>query len=71
MNSQPIQIQDIVGLVLAISFGLWWILFPQSVIDFYARFHPARVAKPLGVRMLGALWVAFVIFATWFNLTSR
>jgi len=71
MNSQPVQTQAILGLVLAISFGLWWLLFPESVIRLYTRFNRGKVARPIGIRLLGAMWVAFVVLATWFNLTSR
>lgn len=65
---------DYIGLFPFVGFGLWWVLFPSSVIKFYAWLHRKeksslmtwldryyRTPKPLTVRVLGALWVAIVI----------
>jgi succinate-acetate transporter protein len=72
MNQQPIQVQDIVGLVVFVSFGLWWVFFPGNVIRFYTWLHRGKGIdpKPFGVRLAGALWVLLVVAVAWFNLTS-
>jgi len=73
MNAQPIQVSDVVGLVAFASFGLWCVFFPGSVISFYAWFHRGKVMlpKPIGVRLVGALWVLLLVGVAWFNLTSK
>jgi hypothetical protein len=47
---------------LPIAFGLWFILFPRSVIRFYTWFHRGRVKmpEPFGVRLAGGIWVSFI-----------
>jgi len=55
---------DAFGLALFVSFGLWWMVAPRSVITFYDWFHrgtPRRPAKPMAVRIVGLFWVALVI----------
>jgi uncharacterized membrane protein YvlD (DUF360 family) len=47
-----------------VALGVWWIVFPGSVIRFYTWFHRGRVAMPastLGIRLAGAFWVVLVV----------
>jgi succinate-acetate transporter protein len=55
--------QDSFGLIAFAAFGLWWVLFPKSVISFYRRFHRGKISspKPVAIRVVGALWVALVL----------
>ena len=68
--TQPVshQMQTIgyIGLAVALSFGLWWLASPGSVIAFYTRFHRGAVRMPAasGVRIAGALWVALVVIVS-------
>jgi hypothetical protein len=59
---------DLLGFGLFLTFGLWWLLLPGSVIRFYAWFHGRSVALPSpgGVRLLGAIWCAVVLAITYF-----
>jgi len=47
---------------LAVGFGLWWLVFPTSVVSFYTRFHKGRVNVPriFGIRLVGAFWILLV-----------
>jgi succinate-acetate transporter protein len=69
MNAQHIQLPDVVGLIAFLSFGLWWVFFPGSVISFYKWFHRGKGTLPslLGVRLAGALWILLVVAVAWFN----
>jgi succinate-acetate transporter protein len=51
-----VRASDVVGFTAFAGFGLWWILFPTSVIRLYAWFHrgKARLPGPRGVRLAGA-----------------
>jgi hypothetical protein len=69
---------DVIALVLLISFGIWWVCAPRSVIRFYSWFHggKVRVAKPNGIRIIrisGLLWIALVIivFVISFGISRR
>ena len=55
--------QDILGFLFFTAFGLWWLLIPNSVIRFYNWFHGGKIRMPgpIGVRVVGALWVALVV----------
>jgi len=56
---------DYVGFGLTVGFGLWWVLFPNSVVRFYAWFHSGRVEpKASQVRAAGACWIALVLVVT-------
>jgi len=59
---------DYIGLAVFGSFGLWWLLFPNSVIRFYTWFHGGRVSLPrqVAIRVLGGLWIALVLAITMF-----
>ena len=48
------------GLLLA--FGLWLIVFPDSVIKVYTSFHRGQVKMPgaSGVRIAGIFWAVLV-----------
>ena len=58
--------QDYIGLIVFVGFGLWWVLFPISVIRFYEWFHrgKASIPKPSIVRTAGVLWIALVLGLT-------
>jgi hypothetical protein len=59
------SVSDYVGVAVFGGFGLWWLLFPKSVISFYTWFHRGRVSLPLSrqltVRIVGGLWTALVL----------
>ena len=61
---------DIVGFVLFSSFGLWWIIAPQSVIRFYTWFHRGKLSPmptPTVIRIIGLLVVVLVVCITLFQ----
>jgi hypothetical protein len=65
MGSEPVvamERSDYLGFALAVGFGLWWVVFPTSVTNFYTWFHKGRVKVPgaFGVRLMGALWILLV-----------
>jgi succinate-acetate transporter protein len=53
------MVRDMIGGIAFASFGLWWLLFPRSVLRFYGAFHRGQIElpKPLGVRLAGGLWL--------------
>jgi len=53
---------DIAGPALFASFGLWWVILPQSVIRFYARLHAGRVRLPSAftIRCIGIGWIILI-----------
>jgi hypothetical protein len=65
---------DYIGIAGAMLFGLWWILFPQSVIKFYRWFYSdfgsRKVVLPSDgwrVRLAGAIWIALVLMVAYFE----
>lgn len=50
---------------LAYGFGLWGLVFPESVNRVYTRLHRGRVTSPssLAVRTMGALWIVLLFTA--------
>jgi hypothetical protein len=54
---------DYLGFGLALSFGLWWLLFPAAVLKFYTWLHRgrAKLPQPSGVRIAGSIWVLVVL----------
>jgi hypothetical protein len=65
MGCEPMvtmKLSDYVGCSLAVGFGLWWVIFPSSVIGFYTWLHKDRIKTPgaFGVRLTGALWILLV-----------
>ena len=59
---------EILGFVFYLSFGIWLMLFPNSVIRIYARLLRGKVAspKPLVIRLIGLAWIVLfcvVIFS--------
>lgn len=54
---------DVLGLLLFVGFGVWWLLFPKSVIKFYGWFHRSKVKLPTAaiIRILGIIWIVLVI----------
>ncbi len=61
-------LSDYLGFSLAVGFGLWWAVFPSSVISFYTWFHKGQVKMPStsGVRLAGALWTVLVLVVLFF-----
>ena len=57
------KISDYIGSGVCIGLGVWWILFPASVIKFYMWFHRGRVkmAPESGIRLIGVGWVALIV----------
>ena len=51
------------GSILAIAFGLWFILAPRSVIWFYGDFLGGRMEKatPRGIQVAGAVLILCII----------
>lgn len=58
--------KDIFPFGLLIGFGLWWVIFPQTVIRFYTWFHKgrAKMPQPPVIRVIGAAWVVLVSVIT-------
>jgi succinate-acetate transporter protein len=56
------KLSDYFGFAVFVGFGLWWVVFPMSVVNFYSWFHRGRVKMPgtFGVRLAGVLWVLLV-----------
>jgi hypothetical protein len=54
---------DKLGLAMAVSFGLWWLIAPSSVLRFYNWFHRGRVQMPKtsAIRFMGLIWVVLII----------
>ncbi len=53
---------DIAEPALFASFGLWWVILPQSVIRLYDRFHGGRVRlpSPFAIRCIGIGWIILI-----------
>ena len=53
------------ALSLFVSYGLWLVIAPRSVVDFYCWLHKNRATFPqpkvVAVRVVGICWVAFVL----------
>ena len=58
---------DAIGSAVVLSFGLWWVVSPESVIRFYTWFHRGRAALPGArrVRIAGTLWLAIAGAVLW------
>jgi hypothetical protein len=56
-------LSDYLGFGFMTIFGLWWIIFPKSVISFYTWFHRGKIKlpPPSGIRAAGAIWMAIVV----------
>jgi hypothetical protein len=61
-----VKLDDCIGFGVVFAFGLWWVLFPESVIRFYSWFHRRRPPIPgtRGVRLAGAIWLVLLIVVT-------
>ena len=64
---------DYFGFGLAVGFGVWWAVFPVSVIRFYTWFHKGRVRMPgeFGIRLTGTFWVLLVVAIMLFTLLKH
>jgi hypothetical protein len=53
---------DYLGFALTLGFGLWWAVFPTSVVSFYTWFYRGRVKIPglILIRLVGVSWMLFV-----------
>ena len=59
---------DWIGTLALSAFGLWWVVWPNSVIRFYSKFHADGVTLPrttVGIRIGGALWILLVGIIVW------
>jgi len=58
-----IRAVDVITLLIFGSFGLWWVLFPASVVRFYSRFHGGLSLQPklVVVRVIGGLWILLIV----------
>jgi hypothetical protein len=57
------KVSDYIMIGVFGGFGLWWVIFPQSVVQFYTWFHRGAVKMPrslFGVRLAGVLWLALL-----------
>lgn len=56
------KLSDYLGFGLTLGFGLWWLVFPKSVIKFYTWFHRGEAKMPgtFGIRIAGMLWIVLV-----------
>ena len=57
---------DYIGFGIFLGWGLWWLVFPNSAIRFYSRFHSAfglKAPRPLVVRLAGVVIVLVVMLA--------
>ena len=64
------QVSDAIGSTAVLAFGLWWLIFPASVIRFYSHFGRwgATMPGPTGVRIAGAAWLVFASFILWMTV---
>ena len=63
------MLETIAVYVIFGGFGLWWALFPNSVIRFYKWFHNGKVkmASPKAIRIIGIIWTVFFIVLSNFS----
>ena len=56
------KLSDYLWFALFAGFGLWWLVFPRSVISFYTWFYRNRVKMPstLSIRLMGVFWMLMV-----------
>jgi hypothetical protein len=68
-----VSASDIVAIAFFASFGLWWVILPQSVIRFYDRFHGGRVRlpSPFAIRCMGVGWIILIGSLMFFMRGSR
>jgi succinate-acetate transporter protein len=57
-------ISDLLAITVFVSFGLWWLLLPQSVARFYPWFHRRKIKmpEPIVIRIIGGVWI-IIVFA--------
>ena len=67
------QLSDYLGLALVVGFGLWWLVFPSSVISFYNWFHTGRVKMPgvRAIRLAGVFWIVLVLAVVFLTFRKR
>lgn len=65
-----LAVSDTWGFGLVMSFGMWWVVLPSSVIRFYTWFHRGKVSmpRPGAVRCIGGLWILLVLVVYWVKL---
>jgi hypothetical protein len=59
----PMNISDSLGFGVFFAWGVWWLLFPRSVLRFYDWFHHGtiRLPTPNVIRILGLVWCALMV----------
>ena len=69
-------IDAIVFFVFFIVFGIWFVIFPKSVIKFYTWFHKGKLIFPdnlrpeRAVRISGILWLILILCVMIFGKPS-
>jgi succinate-acetate transporter protein len=65
-----LSFEDVLALSAFAAFGLWWIVFPRSVMTFYSALHRGRVnvGTASGIRVAGLLWIIFLAVMVLFRL---
>ena len=62
-----------------ILFGLWWVVFPKSVVQFYGwlgrRYYSletkGRIPETPVIRVLGVAWLLLVLGVAWIGNQER
>jgi hypothetical protein len=57
------QESDYWGFTACFCFGLWFLLFPRSVIRFYSSLFGSKMQKMslIGTRVAGGLWIVLML----------
>jgi hypothetical protein len=63
---------DYYGFGALFLWGLWFVVFPGSVIKFYTQLHRGTVKMPRegGVRLAGGIWL-FIVTAVLFDILHK
>ena len=52
-------VSDFIVLGVSVVCGLWWLLFPNSVLRFYRAIYGSRFdVRPFFIRLAGCVWIA-------------
>lgn len=64
------KIDDIICLAFFMSFGVWWLIYPRSVIDFYIWFHKGTIIipNPKGIRYAGCIWILLLLIVMFYRI---
>jgi hypothetical protein len=63
------SLDDVIPITLAIAIPLWWIIFPKSVLRFYAWMNPERSFPKLlyneqAIRIMGSIVLSVLIIGS-------